>query len=166
MLKSRTCKISKGPGVYRWWIDSQGTEKITSALRSIDLSKLQKRTIDNKTFYALYFGIAKDLRMRLNWHINQHHTASAIRSGYLSTLRCTFSALLGLDCSKSEDAVNDFQDMHCCVEFEDLPSRETAEGIEKTELRSKYYPLNLQGNKVVDKVILHDLSKLRTKTKK
>jgi hypothetical protein len=46
-------------------------------------------------YICLYVGVAikESIRARLNWHVNQHHTKNAVKSGFLSTLRKTLSSL-------------------------------------------------------------------------
>lgn len=164
-VKGRNSLITRDPGIYRWWFDEEGAKAITRALPDVDFNSVQKRDIDGRVYYALYFGIAKSLRQRLNWHLNQRHSPSTVKKGFLSTLRQTLSALLGIPESETQQTVNDFQDRHCYVEFEQTSSRETAEDIERDELSEKYYPLNIQGNKGVPKQIINRLSELRKQYK-
>lgn len=82
------------PGTYRWWFHE-------SCLKDLGLSEngsyvLKSGMINGEKYYALYFGIAvkETIRERFNWHINQSHSYSNIRSGTISTLRHSLSALL------------------------------------------------------------------------
>lgn len=164
-LKAKCDGIGEEPGVYRWWVREEAAKKLLEPLPGVDFSKLQRRIVDGCLHLALYFGIARHLRQRLNWHINQKHSPSTVESGFLSTLRQTIGALHGLPASMAESAVNDFMDSDCCLEFRHTSSREEAEEIERREISQNYYPLNVQGNKGVEKETVRALSHLRKKFK-
>lgn len=141
-------------GTYRWWFHE-------SCLKHLGLSLGYPQTLlstdfQGEKYYALYFGIAakETIRQRLHWHINQKHTQSSFKSGYISTLRLTLCALLLNPASKptlkqSEDVVNDFMDKYCVVEWCSYHNNaeDQIRADEKAELRSYCYPLNIQGNK-------------------
>lgn len=158
-----TC-VDEKPGYYTWWFDKTGTVLLLKALPAIDMSKIQEKD----AYFALYFGIANNCRERINWHINQKHRVSAVKSGYLSTLRKTLSALLGKDMTQSEEAVNQFMDAHCQWTCEYTLSRKDAEDRETEELTHKpyLYPLNIQKNKNMDRMVIQRLKELRKKHKK
>lgn len=99
------------------------------------------------------------------WHMTQQHSLSAVQSGYLSTLRQTLSALLGKDMTKAEQDVNDFIGKNCYWQWEYTDTPEEAEDREQHELRTNYYPLNIQGNKTVSPEIIGTLKGLRQKYK-
>ncbi len=161
-IRKTSQMVSNEPGWYRWWFDEDGTSTILKPLADlVQTSKLQQRKIDGKVYYALYFGISKELNNRLKWHITQHHTASSVKSGFLSTLRQTISALLGINMTDSENAVNDYIDKHCYLEYDCTSSHAAAKQIEASELSSGYYPLNIQENKVLPKDVQNKLKKLR-----
>lgn len=150
-LTSNNPLISQEPGVYCWWFKETCVPCIINQLNlpTYIFYKVQKKKINGILYYALYFGIANNCYQRLNWHINQKHTQAAVKSGYLSTLRKTLSALLNKDMTKSMKCVNNFIDDNCYVEWDYTLSKGKAECIEKQELsdQNKYYPLNIQGNK-------------------
>ena len=152
------------PGVYRWWFKADAARKLLAQLSSIDYGKSSKRVYDKEEYFALYFGIAKSLQERLNWHIRQHHTLSSVKSGYLSTLRQSLSALLCEDMSKAEQDVNNLIDDNCLIEWEDTTSKRQAEVIEKIEMSNATccsYPLNIQNNLSVPKCVIQRLKDLR-----
>ncbi len=165
-IAARVLNVSKNPGYYTWWLDEEGMRQILSPLNGIDYSRIMKKLIGGKDYYALYFGISSNLNNRIKWHISQHHTQSSAKSGYLSTLRQTISALLGIDMTKSEQAVNKFMDDHCWLEFDNCASHVVAKQMEKNTLHNGYYPLNIQGNKGVDCKIGAQISGLRKEFKK
>ena len=125
------------------------------------------KEIDGREYIAIYFGISKDLNGRIKWHICQNHTAGSVRSGFLSTLRQSLSALLNNDMSKSQHLVNNFIDDNCYLEYENTLTHKDAENIEKTELSQEYYyPLNIAGAKSTPQYVKDNLKKLRKTHKK
>ena len=154
------------PGWYRWWCKKEAASQILRPLEP-DMSKLLHENIDGKDCVAIYFGISKDLNGRIKWHICQNHTAGSIRSGFLSTLRQSLSALLDSDMSKSQQLVNNFIDDNCYLEYENTLTPKDAENIEKAELsQDYYYPLNISGAKSTPKHIKDNLKTLRKTHKK
>lgn len=160
-IKKRQCVIPQSPGVYCWWFEEEGAKALLKALPGVDLSKIQSRMVDNKRWLALYFGISKDLRRRICWHMTQHHSLSSVNSGYISTLRLSLSALLGLPATEAEEAVNSFMDQYCVIDYKPVENMDEAELIEKKELSTKLYPLNITNNRFVDHSITTALKKLR-----
>ncbi len=157
-------KVTMQPGVYRWWFKADAARKLLAQLPAIDYGKISKCFYEEEEYFALYFGIAKNLQERLNWHIRQHHTLSSVKSGYLSTLRQSLSALLCEDMSKAEQYINKFIDNNCVVEWEDTTNRQQAEAIERNELSDAScccYPLNIQDNLAVPKCAIQRLKELR-----
>ena len=158
-------KVEACPGIYTWWFQESCVDKLLEQLGAVEKKRIQQCTIGGSKYYALYFGIAKSCRQRARWHMAQRHTQSSVQSGYLSTLRQTLSALLGYDMTKAEKKVNDFIGENCYWQWEYTATREEAEDREQHELRTNYYPLNIQGNKVVPPDIIGTLKGLRKKYK-
>ncbi len=100
------------------------------------------------------------------WHMTQQHSLSSVQSGYLSMLRQTRSALLGKNMTEAEENVNDFIGENCYWQWEYTNTPEEAEDREQHELRTNYYPMNIQGNKAVPPSIIAKLSDLRQRHKK
>ena len=166
-IVSKNNYVSNTPGVYRWWFKEDvlglGTfPKFTNNL------KLQRKIIDSDTYYALYFGMSKNMEERIKWHICNAHKPSAVKSGFLSTLRQSISALLEVPMSQSQSYVNKFMDDYCYLEWDYTKTVQDAKNIEHTELTQHdySYPLNIQGNTTVTKEHLKKLKKLRTDFKK
>lgn len=160
--------VSINPGIYRWWFDEEGAKILLDRMGMHSPSqdpKIQKQCIEGKTCYALYFGISKNLRKRIEWHVYQKHRDSAVKTGILSTLRQTLSALLDMDMSRAEEKVNKFIKAHCYWEWEENANYLE---IEKRELSSDdyYYPLNIQDNKSLPKQYVNSLKDLRKQHKK
>lgn len=157
--------IPKEPGVYRWWFPRGLAEKLLKPLAGVKINLIRKEIIDGKEYWCLYFGIAKDLRQRIRWHTCQKHSPSAVKHGFLSTLRQSISALLGLDQTMSAADVSDVLEK-CYWDWCPTATKEDAEDIEKEQLISGYFPINIQGNKNVDPAVIKRLKELRKKHKK
>ena len=167
-LSNKTSGIEKLPGIYCWWFKKEEAQKLLVNLPLIpdELDKIQKRDIDGEEYWALYFGISKDMLGRAKWHITQKHTTSAVKYGTLSTLRNTIGSLLDKDMlSKSEEIVNRSMDDNCYWEWEYC---QRFKKVELQELSSidKCYPLNIQENKTVNKEVLKKLRYIRKLHKK
>ena len=166
-LKNRTNGIKKDGGVYCWWFKREVAQTLLKELplTQDELSKIQRREIEGEEYWALYFGISRDMLGRAKWHITKKHKPTAVKYGTVSTLRNTLGALLGKDMSDSEKFVNDLMDENCYWEWEydkEYKARETNE-LSSTD---KCYPLNIQENKTVSKEVLKTLSRLRSQYKK
>ena len=166
-LKNRTNSIKKDGGVYCWWFKREVAQTLLKELplTQDELSKIQRREIEGEEYWALYFGISRDMLGRAKWHITKKHKPTAVKYGTVSTLRNTLGALCGIDMSKSEKVVNDLMDENCYWEWEydkEYKARETNE-LSSTD---KCYPLNIQENKTVSKEVLKTLSRLRSLHKK
>ena len=68
-FKQKNASVPTVPGCYCFWFDNQGMQKILKPLESACTRKLQKKVIDGKDCYALYFGIAKNLKDRAPQHV-------------------------------------------------------------------------------------------------
>ena len=163
-LQSRMTVCSPTPGWYLWWCDREAAAGILGQLE-INLNELLllNKEIDGKNYIAIYFGISKKLSDRIKWHICQNHTEGSVRSGFLSTLRQTLSALLNSDMSKSKHLVDKFMDDNCYLEYDNTVSHFAAKNKEKQELSRTdcYYPLNISGAKSTPEEIKNKLTILR-----
>ncbi|HRS67127.1 MAG TPA: hypothetical protein P5564_00715 [Paludibacteraceae bacterium] len=170
-IRANLTNLSTDSVVYRWWFKDSST--IVTPLKNnpnIDSSKLITKAIGNTTYYALYVGIGVSCQERFKWHIQQKHTPSSVKSGILSTLRQTLSALLNKDMTVSEYDVNTFIDQNCILEW-DLYSDKSKQQLEEIENSiinepSGYYPLNIQKNKNVSVVFQKNLTTMRKNHKK
>ena len=154
----------RGAGVYCWWFKVQMAKEILKTIGVTEYANIQQKKFDNDTYYALYFGISKNIDARMHWHICQHQHGST-----LSTLRHTLCGILTamgmITPGNAETAVNKLIDENCMLEWGFTPNLQTAEQIEKTELSatSYWYPPNIKENKspLTDKAALKALTKLR-----
>ena len=160
-LSNKTSGIQKQSGIYCWWFKKDVALKLLAnlPLNADEKAKIQKRDIDGEEYWALYFGISKDMLGRANWHVMQSHTESAVKNGTLSTLRNTIGALLNKDMSKSQNIVNNTIDT-CYWEWEYNSDPKEVENNELTST-TKCYPLNIQENQTVSKEVLKALKKMR-----
>ena len=156
-------------GIYCWWFKKDSAKIILSKLdlNESEIDRIQKREIEGKEYWALYFVISNDMLGRAKWHILQKHSVSAVKHGTLSTLRQSLSALLDKDMSCSEEVVNKFMDNNCYWEWE-YTDKDNAKNEETNALHSedKCYPLNIQENRTVGKDIIKKLKRIRKEHKK
>lgn len=149
-VKKFRLPCSKQAGVYRWWFPEERAKSLLSALDGVDYESIEKKTINDKQYWCLYFGSSSDLVQRFYWHTTQAHSATAIKNSALSTLRQTICALLKINQSDAtaKQKVDDILD-ECYWEWYATSSIEEAKEIEKKELENGYYPLNIQNNEGV-----------------
>lgn len=170
LIGSGQLPVENRPGIYIWWFKDSAAKSIMGQLGLLKhMDRLLAKKINGENCRALYFGIAggkSGLLGRIKWHVCQKHTESTVKSGYLSTLRQTLCAINGYDMSKGESITNAFIDGNCYWEWKYTESETDAETIEKNELRTNYYPLNVKDNKTVDKDTILLLKKLRALYKK
>lgn len=87
-------KISSQPGYYKWWVSKTELHFILKTI-NVPFSEIENALETKDDFFCVYVGIAKkSLRQRLNWHVNDPHTAQRVESGRLSTLRQTIASLV------------------------------------------------------------------------
>ena len=173
-VKKYRLPCSKQAGVYRWWFPEERAKSLLSALNGVDYESIEKKPINDEQYWCLYVGSSSDLEQRFYWHTTQAHSATAIKSGALSTLRQTICALLKINQSDAtaKQKVDDILD-ECYFEWYATPSFEEADTKEKEELEKGYYLLNIQKNigvknksKNVKPSIPAQLTKLRGECKK
>ena len=129
-------EIFTQPGIYRWYI----SEALASQL-NVPIEGCEYR---ENMGYMVYVGIAKSMRQRLVWHTTQKHLPSAVRSGFLSTLRQTLAGLAKVSMDDTETVDRIIDEMF--VEFEYCISKEEASQLEKEYFQSACLPLNIMGN--------------------
>lgn len=165
LKRSHFVSVSHAEGVYRWWFTEQDAKCLLVPFGNIlDWKKIKTHRFEGQIYYALYVGISNDLHQRIKWHSKQKHSPSAVKSGYLSTLRRTISGLIGKDCSQSEKDVSDILE-RCYWEWDEMNNSEVWEKNELNQQRY-YYPLNIQGNKVLPPSMRTILEQVRSKHNK
>ena len=108
----------------------------------------------------------------MNWHINQHHTESAVKHGTLSTLRQTLSSLIAGD-QYNESATNDFIDKlvveYFPVDYEikSTEAKTFLENNEEKEMNENVLVLNIKDNNRGEiKGFRKELKELRSSSKR
>lgn len=142
-------KVPCGIGYYKWYAELDDLKFLLEKLDlSFDSIPSDQWDIEDG-LYCIYLGIAKkSLRERLNWHVNDKHTLNAVKSGALSTLRQSLSAVLFSD-ESNENGTNAFIDkltIHYYY-FENLKpesdeSKKQIESQETTLINGYLYILN------------------------
>ena len=129
----------------------------------------RQRTDTDVYYYCLYVGIAikESIRARLNWHVNQCHSESAVKSGTLSTLRQTLSSLAAGN--QYDEAATNAIINQMVVEYHPVahpinsePARREILRIEQEEMAQHIVPLNIMGNyHAILQPFLTELKKVR-----
>jgi hypothetical protein len=143
LRKHRWSDVPQGPGVYWWFFPRECVEKFKIA-DYCDLKELRLRQAPSGKL-CLYVGVATSLQQRIKWHAEQKLTLSALRSGFLSTLRKTLLVLNTIEYEVGFGVINEFMD-RLEVAWHETGSVEAAEQIENGELDEWHYPLNIRGN--------------------
>jgi len=142
----------KQSGVYFWYVTKKGAIQL-----GIDVTDCFLKSDK----YLVYIGLAKNLNERLNWHYNDKHSPSSIRSGFVSTLRQTLSALLVGEMVTAKPIVDKFLREEMVVEYE------VCFNYKEKELEligSHNLPLNLKNNN--NHPFCKTLKQLRKQSKK
>lgn len=152
--KEKLEQIEAKPGYYKWWAKKGELESILEVL-NIKLKDIVNVIEKKDDIYCIYVGIAakESIRDRLNWHINQGHSWSAVKSGTLSTLRQSISSVVAKN-QRAEDETNLFMDK-LKVEYYlkkdgEIKNKNTEKellDIEKSLLEKNLYVLNIKDNK-------------------
>lgn len=153
--------IKEVSGVYYWYIKTKSFKNIFPELPDFTKNNPKQLTKDHE-YVLVYVGIANNLRERLLWHLDQKHSLSAIRSGFLSTLRQSLSAKVygTMDCYED---LNYFFEKNLLVKWEE---NSTPRDKEKKLLLQYVLPFNIQGNKREElKESIVELRRLRKKVK-
>jgi hypothetical protein len=140
----RSMDLPKEGGIYFWWVNSEAAAVIDGLSPNTQIGMCQKRNVNGEEYSLVYVGLAKNLSSRVkDWHINQKHSDSAVRSGFISTLRHTIAAILGQNLY-AQEAVNDFQNKYMLVGFIET---EDYKAEELKFIGSCSLPLNIRDNK-------------------
>ena len=162
------------PGYYKWWASKPEFDIILNAL-DVKYDDIASDVLQKDNLYCIYVGIAvnESIRKRLDWHVNDKHTASKVKNGTLSTLRQSIASIVAHN-QYDKEATNMFIDK-LKVEYwtSEKPihspeAKEEIEQIEKNAMNENLYVLNIKDNKYSDlaKSIKKRLSKLRRESKK
>lgn len=149
--------IPNVPGWYRWWAPLDVVKQLLNSpfISGTYLEQLTpyltERVVDGDPYYCVYVGIAKSLRSRLHWHVNQNHTEKAVETGYLSTLRQSVSSLVAGNQFEKDETNRIIDQM--LIEYYSLPksvkmdaAEELLEKTELSEIQNMTLPLNILDN--------------------
>lgn len=146
-VKIKENPIPAKPVLYRWWFPEDS--KVCDAIRKHSegiLEQAEKRTIDGKLYYALYFGKSNNGARRYNQHTN-----GTVGN---STIRHTVYGLLfpgqQYDPSKEPEISDILRQCYC--EWVAIDGAEGANWIgclESMCIALGNYPLNVDGNPAI-----------------
>ena len=150
--KEQLKSISSLPGYYKWWAAQSELDVILKAL-NIQFSDIENALEIKDGLYCIYVGIAvkESVRARLDWHLNDKHTASQVLNGTLSTLRQSISSIVAGN-QFDKEATDSFIDKLFVEYFycdEAIKSETTKHKLHETEkkLLAEYLRvLNIQEN--------------------
>ena len=162
------------PGYYKWWAKKEQLDVLLKELdvQFKDIEQYLEQDKDND-LYCIYIGIAvkESIRARLNWHINDRHSASQVKHGTLSTLRQSIASIVAHN-QYDKVATNNFIDLLKVEYYEfgyPIKSEIAKKEIHKIELdllAKHLYILNIQENNFPQaKPIKTKLKQLRKSSK-
>lgn len=159
-------------GYYKWWANKKSLDVLLYNL-NVEFDDIKYDIECKNNLYCIYVGIAvkESIQDRLNWHINDKHDISRVKSGFLSTFRKSISSVV-LHNQYDKDGTNEFIDklyVEYFVGKYPIKSVEAKKEIENKELEimSKYLRiLNIKDNKHIKAYeIKKALKKLRKESK-
>lgn len=141
------------PGWYRWWAPKEALRQLLGTHFNDLFPHLTQGENQLAGLYYIYVGVAirESIRARLNWHVNQRHTLSCVRSGTLSTLRQSIASLVGQN-QLDENATNALIDQLMIEYFtatdpiKSLRAKAHLVQAEAQELVTHALPLNIKSN--------------------
>jgi hypothetical protein len=149
-IRKKHIQITRNSIIYYWWFK---LECLPTLLRNfekgncpVDLSKIRTFNFENTEFALLYVGKGKNGNGRLvKYHIHDSSDfhSKGVENGRLSSLRTTLCGLLNLPMSQNREAINNFMDDYCMVEWIEV-DQETLDELEQARIRMEYLPLNYQ----------------------
>jgi hypothetical protein len=147
------------PGWYRCWAPAEALQELLNSthIEGDYFDELLPHLVRGEgnlvDYYCLYVGVAinESIRGRLNWHVNQKHSSSAVTSGFLSTLRQSIASLIAGDQYNEEETNRLIDQLYIEYITYDLQisSPEAKRLIEKKELdemEKVLFPLNIKDN--------------------
>lgn len=146
--------IDNKPGYYKWWAEEKEINLLLNHL-NLGLSIIDSLEKYNDK-YCIYIGVAikESVRDRLDWHINQINSPSAVKNGTLSTLRQTISSILFQDMNLTNETNDFINKLYVQPFYIDKPikSQEAKKIIHNIEIdflahSNNLYLLNIQDNK-------------------
>lgn len=118
-------------GIYFWFMHPDGYKVLSNFVVIEPITPRYQKETDGIKYDLVYLGTTgtgksgnSNLTIRLNWHINQQHSVSSVKSGTLSTLRQGIGSLLSDDLiiPDTETKVNNFLRNHLKVYWIEYPN--------------------------------------------
>lgn len=93
--KENLSAIAAAPGYYKWWAARPELDVILNAL-DVSFNEVSSALETSGDLFCIYVGIAakEPVRARLDWHVNDPHTASRVKNGTLSTFRQSIASVV------------------------------------------------------------------------
>ena len=140
------------PGYYKWWSTKDAFEQALNAL-GMDIATIEAAVEKSGEYYCIYVGIAakESIRKRLDWHVNDKHTAARVQNGTLSTLRQSIASVVAhnqYDKEATDEWIDRLLIEYHCVNCP-IKSAEAAEVMHRTErelLATNLYIFNIMEN--------------------
>jgi hypothetical protein len=170
--KEALLTVDDKPGYYKWWAKRPELDILLNGL-DVSFGEVEQALEQKEGMFCIYVGIAvkESVRDRLNWHVNDPHTATQVKYGTLSTFRQSLSSIIAHDQydKASTDAFIDKLYAEWFYSGHPVKSEEAKvelHDIERNMLSEHLRLLNIQENKhPLAKPIRQKLSALRTASK-
>ena len=117
--KSEIKKIENKPGYYKWWAKKEEFDLILDKL-NVNYETIKNSIEIKDDLYCIYVGIAvkESIGDRLNWHVDNKHSISKVKHGFLSTFRNSISSIISGDLlNKEEKIFKKTRKGHCLLEI-------------------------------------------------
>jgi hypothetical protein len=131
--KENINNIPRESGYYKWYAPESVLKVILDRYYKQIVPLLQTKVINGDTYYYVYAGISKSLRLRLNTHVN--------KTSRVSTLRRTLSSIAAkdqTDIKKTNALIDKMFVEYTAVEYE------KAADTEQKEIAKFALPLNVE----------------------
>ena len=145
--------IAAASGYYKWWAARPELDVILNAL-GVSFNEVSSALETNEDLFCVYIGIAAkgSVRARLNWHVNDPHTALRVKNGTLSTFRQSIASVVARN-QYDKDATDSFIDKlyveWFCIDkpIKSAEAKFELRDMERRLLMEHLRVLNIQENK-------------------
>jgi hypothetical protein len=127
-------KVPSVKGIYFWFIKEDGLSKLNKIEFPSNLTFVNTRKINGSKYHLVYIGTAGarnnssgsntgNLRERLNWHLSDNKSISALYHGTMSTYRRTIGSLLmdDLIANGAQRIIDDFLCKYFMIYYIEYP---------------------------------------------
>ncbi len=170
--KEALLTVEDKPGYYKWWAKRPELDVLLNGL-NVSFAEVGQALEEKDGMFCIYVGIAvkESVRNRLNWHVNDPHTATQVKNGTLSTFRQSLASIIAHN-QYDKESTDSFVDRLYAEWFysghpvKSEEAKEELHDIERRLLSEHLRLLNIQENKhPLAKPIRKKLSALRTASK-